>query len=531
MKKSRIWIIGYFICTISAILYVGMLVYKIDPFFHYKKPLTDQYFYRLDNQRSQNNGIVKHFDYDALITGTSMTENFKTSEMDALFGTTSIKVSFSGGTYKEVNDNIRVALSSNPHLKTVIRGLDMEYFLHDKDAMRQDLGVYPTYLYDDLLYNDVKYLFNRNVIFERVYPMLTEKKQNDFEPGITSFDDYSYWASFYTYGAKEIAALDSPFVPMDADPVRLTDSEREMLIKHIDQNIISLTKEYPDTTFYYFFTPYSILAWRNWVSDGSIYRQIEAERIIIEEVLRCENIKLFSFNNLTDLTTNLNNYKDMGHYGPWINSLILRYMKDEKCQLTYENYEKYLEDLKFYTTYDYSKMYDQIDYEDDYYAEFLLNNQISGQEPRDVLLNYSETIELNNASFISDQYNGQLGLECVGTLSKPINSEQSIEEYVAYEEYIGMKIKVDDIENYNYLSFQGMKKEDHGQPFVVVYDENGNVLTRFYMHYDCLDNEWHEYVIDISMVDEPATIIFNGGYIDISGSNYSTYIFSNIMLS
>ena len=56
-------------------------------------------------------------------------------------------------------------------------------------------------------------------------------------------------------------------------------------------------------------------------------------------------------------------------------------------------------------------------------------------------------------------------------------------------------------------------------------------MDRFYAHYNLLDNDWNEYVIDISDLDEPAIIIFNGGYIDISGSKDSTYIFSNIMLS
>ena len=56
----------------------------IDPFFHYHKPLSGL-FYVLDNQRYQNNGIVRHFDYNAIITGSSMTENFKTSEFNNIF--------------------------------------------------------------------------------------------------------------------------------------------------------------------------------------------------------------------------------------------------------------------------------------------------------------------------------------------------------------------------------------------------------------------------------------------------------------
>ena len=92
---------------------MGFLVYQVDPYIHYHAPHVDRYFYSLDNQRSQNDGISKHFEYDAMITGTSMTENFRTSEMDEIFGCHSIKVPFSGGSFKEINDNVTKALEAN----------------------------------------------------------------------------------------------------------------------------------------------------------------------------------------------------------------------------------------------------------------------------------------------------------------------------------------------------------------------------------------------------------------------------------
>ena len=80
--KNKILIIEWFVTVIVILTIVGYAVYTVDPFIHYHKPYTDKYFYMLDNERSQNDGITKHFDYDAMITGTSMTENFKTTDMD-----------------------------------------------------------------------------------------------------------------------------------------------------------------------------------------------------------------------------------------------------------------------------------------------------------------------------------------------------------------------------------------------------------------------------------------------------------------
>lgn len=345
---------GYFTLVIAVLTVVGLWVVKIDPFFHYHKPDTKSYYYILNNQRSQNDGIVKNFEYDALITGTSMTENFKTSEMDGIFGTNSIKVPYSGGTYKEINDNVANALEHNPNLTVVVRGLDMTKFIEDKDSMRQDLGEYPTYLYDNNMLNDVKYIFNREVIFNRVYPMEIANNENGFMPGITSFDAYSNWMASYTFGIDAVCP-NGIKIQTPGSPVHLSDEEKEIVLGTVHQNITSLAEEYPNVIFYYFFTPYSAVWWQTLVNDGTIYRQIEAERLIIEEILKFSNIKLYSFNNLTDITTNLNNYKDSTHYGEWINELILQYMYDGECLLSYVNYELYLEkELLFYSTYDYT---------------------------------------------------------------------------------------------------------------------------------------------------------------------------------
>lgn len=371
--KPGLWIIGFLILVVGTLSIVGINVIKVDPFFHYHKPDTDNYFYMLNNQRSQNDGISKHFDYDALITGTSMTENFKTSELDELFGTNAIKVCYSGSTYKEINDNLINALTHNDKLKMIVRGLDMGKFVDDKDLVREDLGEYPTYLYDKNIFNDVEYIFNRNVIFDRVYPMTIRNNKKNFKGGITSFDDYSNWMNRVTFGIDTVCP-EGIKIKEPGKPVYLTDEERNTILGNVNQNITSLAQQYPEVDFYYFFTPYSIVWWQSIVDNGTIYKQIQAERVVIEEILKYDNIKLFSFNNLTDITTDLNNYKDTLHYGDWVNSLILQYMHDDKCLLTKENYQEYLkQEESFYTSFDYSSLINQKDYKDDNYAAEKLN--------------------------------------------------------------------------------------------------------------------------------------------------------------
>lgn len=380
--SSKTWSAGFFLIAAALLALAAYFVIDVDPFFHYHAPYTDRYYYTLDNQRSQNDGIIKRFQYDAIIAGSSMLENTKASELDALFGTHSIKTIFAGATYKEINDNLATALACNPNIKMVVRGLDTWMLTQDKDAMRTELGTYPTYLYDDCPLNDAAYVFNRDVLFDRVFSMKEAAKAPDFQPGITSFDDYSWTMQVYTFGPGAALPAPIPAASKPGEPVHLSAEERQTVLASAEQNIAALAKAYPDVTFYYFITPYSLAWWNNRVRSGNVYSYLEAEQILIEKTLECENIRLYSFNLLTDIVADLNNYRDNAHYGSWINSLILRYMKDGYCLLTKDNYREYLAaELKLYTTFDYTALNDQPDYEDDYYAQTVWEARTEKAEP------------------------------------------------------------------------------------------------------------------------------------------------------
>ncbi len=529
-KKYVVWIIIYFVLVVGCLSIVGGLTYKVDPFIHFHKPDTSRYFYKLENQRSLNYGIIKQFEYSGLITGTSMAENFKTSEADVIYDRRFIKVCSSGATFKESNGYIESALACNDELDTIIRGLDMGMFFDDKERMREDLGDYPVYLYDDNAFNDIKYVNSGDVFFSHVYPMIRDSKSGAVSPGITSFDEYSNWTGTWEFGKNVIYpnGITVSDAPGDAE---ITEDEKNTIIENIRQNVTGTAERYPGVTFYYFFTPYSIQWWQSQRDYGSLNKQIEAEKIIIEEILKYDNIKLFSFNCLSDITTDLNNYKDSIHYGEWINSLMLKYMSEDKCLLTYENYETYLsEERDLYYNYDYARLNDQEDYTNDKYVVALYNEKINGVEPLHIDFNDTELVTIQNAEVVEDQYNGADGLLCTGCIGRPSESDIPVSAYLMDTEYIGLKCTIDDISKFKYLVFYGKKISDHGQLSAYVYDENGTVVAECTKTYHDLDNEWHQYLIDVSQFEGRVTIIFNGGFIDSSGNSDSQYVFSDITL-
>ena len=155
--QAKTWLKKCILALIGSIVLFFVLCFVFDPYFHFHKPFSFVR-YRLYDERYTNDGISRHFDYNAMITGTSMAQNFKPSEMDQLFGTQSVKETFSGAGYQELSQNLERALKRNSNLKTVIWTIDYNGLIREKDWTQYE--GYPTYLYDDNPWNDTQYVFN-----------------------------------------------------------------------------------------------------------------------------------------------------------------------------------------------------------------------------------------------------------------------------------------------------------------------------------------------------------------------------------
>ena len=349
-NQSKKWFKKCIICLIGAIFLVFALVYVFDPYFHFHKPFSFV-SYRLYDERYTNDGISRHFDYDAIVTGTSMAQNFKTTEMDDLFGTKAVKETFSGAGYQELSENLERALQRNKDLKTVIWTLDYSGLIRDKDWTQYE--GYPTYLYDDNPWNDVSYVFNKSVLYHGVLPNVTKTILG--QPS-TTMDEYSSWDK--ETGLEYIMASYDRWEEKAEMIEGLTEEERQMVTANIKENFVDMVSRYPDTTFYIFYTPYSICYWDFLNQEGMMKMQFEAEQIATELLLSCPNVKLFNFNDQYDVITNTDNYRDKEHYSAEINSRILEWMAYGVGLVTKDNYLERLEaEKEYYLHYDYESIF------------------------------------------------------------------------------------------------------------------------------------------------------------------------------
>lgn len=337
--------------TGALLVLAGGMTAVIDPFFHYHKPLNQlEYPLERGRERYLNDGIIRNFDYDAAITGTSMMQNFKTSQFDDLFGTHSVKVTLTGDTYWAIDEEVRAIFKHKSDIKYIFRCLDYNKIFDDKSDYNYDNV--PTYLYDNNLWNDVQYLFNKDVFIDNTLGVIKYNLHGQKTPDM---DQYSSWAADYPLGKEYVLQNYTP--PQTTVPQKEFSNEDAETVRHnVEENVLDMVKAHPETTFYFYTPPYSALWWYKTKCSGNLERYFQAEQLQTELLLKYDNVKLFSFSDCFDIICNLDNYKDDTHYSDKISEDIINWIYDGKGQMTTANYKSRLQEMTdYYLSYDYSK--------------------------------------------------------------------------------------------------------------------------------------------------------------------------------
>ena len=346
--KAKTWNLLVLGCTSGMLAVLAGVTIFVDPFLHYHGG-QDFLEYPLQDERYQNDGIVRHYDYDSIITGTSMSQNFNCSEFDELWEAESIKIANSGASYHESGENIRRVFSHNADVVNVLCSLDGSRL--NVPAYEDEYEGYPVYLYDNNPFNDVNYLLNKEVV-PKTIAVLNYTRSGQRTP---TMDEYQNWSRYKSFGRDSVLSSFSLAEELEEESV-LTDEDIRQIRENVSINFLELAKEHPDTTFYLFFPPYSICYWEALVRTKQLNSQLEAQKTGVEVLLSVENIRVYDFSYRVDIIENLDNYTDSIHYGEWVNSEMLQMMKAGEGLLTKDRLEEYYDFIaELYLQYDYSQ--------------------------------------------------------------------------------------------------------------------------------------------------------------------------------
>lgn len=332
--------------TLGVLVIVALFTIVIDPFLHYHAPL-DGLEYPLNEERYINDGLSRYYDYSAIITGSSTSQNFKPSQFEENWGEKTIKMTCAGGTFAEINDGLKRAFLHNNSIKYVVRGLDLSRINTSKDEFSYE-GI-PTYLYDNNPVNDVYYLFNKDVVpLSLAVINYTRSGQKT-----TTMDDYASWDKYAKYGKEFVLTGLIDYSGFTVEYV-LSDEDKLNIEENTRQNLLQIALDHPDTEFLLFYTPSSAAFWYGMLRTKQLHAQIEAEKMCTKILLEADNIHVFGYADKIDVTADLNNYMDTLHFSKQISEDILDWIYAGEGELTKDNYEEYYERIEeLYLNYSY----------------------------------------------------------------------------------------------------------------------------------------------------------------------------------
>lgn len=329
------------LCLAAALLVMAAIIFCIDPFYHYHS-VWFELPVAMNQAVYQTPGAARNMEYDSVIVGTSMTENFHSSWFDEL-GWKTLKLSYSGAR----TDDLRAIFH-----QIFEKGKKPEHVVMDINAYQLTEPYWsayaerPDYLYDENPFTDVSYLYNQDVFLASLNCVM-DKLQGK----VSNLDDAYTWENPSYFGREQAleSAKETKWKLQAGDWSQKETLEK--MLENCDQNLNNITgyiEDNPDTEFFVFYPPYSMLYWEQEVLKEELEEMMILYKRSVMRLLAYENVKVFYFQDEWEIISDLNNYRDVNHYRPEYNRYIFECIRDGKNELTLDNYKEHLDNMYEY---------------------------------------------------------------------------------------------------------------------------------------------------------------------------------------
>ena len=293
------------------------LVAAVDPFEVYHKATAFIPPISNGTQIYSNAGIAKNYAYDSVVIGSSMTENFRPSQLDRLFGGQFVKLCVNAGSSFNHKQMMDMAFATHD-VRRVLYGVDVEALTYFYKTPKCEM---PDYLYDDDLFNDVSYWFNKSVLLTYIPECLATLGQSDPD----QLDTMYSWGDLYAYGREAVLA-DVSFSRDTVEQINAEAGLSQQTKLNVEHNFLPFVEQHPDTQFIFFFPPYSAAHWYQFYTQGQMEYHLQQKKALAEALLPYDNVEIYDFQARTEWICDLNQYIDAKHYGPDINDAMAEEM-------------------------------------------------------------------------------------------------------------------------------------------------------------------------------------------------------------
>jgi hypothetical protein len=203
----------------------------------------------------------------------------------------------------------------------------------------------PFYLYDDNPFNDYQYLMNIDVLLHDCRDVLAPGPKVRRSRALDA-DSARFWGDKYVFSRD--SALESwrrLRRRQDSFPDQKPRTNLDTMKRDFDSNVLALVERHPDVQYCFFFPPHSVLYWVG--HDPAVLQaRLNFKRYVFQRLLPLSNVRAFDFQDVADITLDLDKYKDENHYSPDVNKFIIDAINRNQHLVTDDNVEEKINRLE-----------------------------------------------------------------------------------------------------------------------------------------------------------------------------------------
>ncbi|MDD3368028.1 MAG: SGNH/GDSL hydrolase family protein [Lachnospiraceae bacterium] len=325
-----------FILELLIVLAViaGVVIF-FDPFYHYHKPVLGMKQI-LNDKEYQCIGSLRNFDYDALLVGSSVAENFNNRWFEEEYNCTLEKAIRASGTTADLTYYVN-EVYQNHDLKHIFYNVDTSALYASPKTTFRTSGQ-PMYLYDHNPLTDIRYWWNKDVLLKKIPYQLVYSYVADYDEG----ESYN-WAKWKSFGVDQVKRAYTPSETIEE--MRKSDSDLELLTANLEM-LTALVENHLETEFTFYFPPYSLVWWDEAYRTGNLERNLYGQEQTIKALLSFPNVKVYYFCDDADTILNLDNYMDTLHFSEEITYQIFEDLGNPEYELTLDNLDDHMENMR-----------------------------------------------------------------------------------------------------------------------------------------------------------------------------------------
>jgi hypothetical protein len=277
-------------------------------------------------------GIARHYAYDAVVTGTSTSNNFTAADLERTLGWHAVNFSVAGSTIAEQHAVLQTALATGK-VRHVLWGLDP--FAFRRDATEDQ---FPFYLYAGSGWRRVKYLWNLDAIRHGLRTMtLPAARRTSLEQWTAN----NVWDHQYVYGRDPVLHAWAHRDALAGQELLASPAEA------VDRFMRSLILAYPQTDFRIVMLPQTVLYQKMLLDERpeEFDRGVAAGRAAVERTGFLPNARLYDFRDDPAITHDLDLFKDLVHFSGRVSGAIVESVAGERRRTGVEQFDRATERL------------------------------------------------------------------------------------------------------------------------------------------------------------------------------------------